>query len=309
MKTFTGVCALALVVGACGSSNPFTTATDTDPGTGTSTGVVVPTLVANDLDSLSYNAATQTLTVNGITQDGVDVANNYRHIAASFLDGYETFTAQNDPLGRHATAFVASREGVQAGVVMTGGQFNRVFGGSFYDRTGTYDPPTVTENSGDVSYVGNYAGLVNGAGPVTDLLPVTGPTDNPDNPVQAGYVRGMVFVNVDYADMNVEGEIYDRVLRLNGGFAVLPDIILVETALADNGTFEGSTVEFEGILDRDIGSYGGVIGGPGANALAGGITLTEFSDDLEDEIEYGVFVLDLCTAASTDPVCPNTLAP
>jgi len=335
MKRTAAVCALALVVVACGDGNPFND--DGDPAPVTTTApdpvtVTVPESILNDLESISFNAVDNTLTVTGLTQDGRPLINEYRHIAATFAPGFETFTGQNDPLGRHATAFVASRDGgLQAGVVMTGGQFNRFFGGAFFDRSGDYTPPTAPESRFDVTYVGNYAGGANFAGPITDLFPVDATVDpDIDRPDQTAYVRGLMFINVDLNDMSVEGEIYDRtgVFAANPdgslasestaltGFLDLPDIVLVEGSLNNDGTFAGN-LEFDAEdplspddpVGNDIGDFAGVIGGPDGNAVVGGTTFTEFSEDLNNEIEYGVFVLDLCTTASTDPVCINALTP
>lgn len=317
MKRTAAVCALALGLVACGDGNPFTDGGTTTPGGGTGT-TDVPALILNDLDRISFNPSTNTLTVTGLTQDGVPLVNEYRHVAATFAPGYETFTGQNDPLGRHATAFVAARDGLQAGVVLTGPQFNKFFGGSFFERTGTYAPPTTPEGRFDVTYYGNYAGGINGVGPVTDLFPTIGLDPDVGGPNQTAYVRGLMFVNVDLNDMSVEGEIYDRTGVFAGGFADLPDLVLVEGTLTGDGTFSGN-VEYDATdpnsgvpsnpVGNDIGDFAGVIGGPGGNALAGGIALTEFTDNLDNELEYGVFVLDLCEVGNADPICVNALQP
>lgn len=321
MKRTAAVCALALGLVACGDGNPFTDTgtgtTPTTPGGGTDTSNV-PAAILNDLERIDFNATNNTLTVTGLTQDGVPLVNEYRRIAATFAPGYETFTGQNDPLGRHATAFVASREGVQAGVVLTGPQFNKFFGGTFFERTGSFQAPTTPDSRFDVTYHGTYAGGINAVGPVTDLLPTTGLDPDVNTPSQTAFVRGLIFVNVDLNDMSVEGEIFDRTGVFEGGFADLPDLVLVEGALTGDGTFSGN-VEFDATdnnpgtpdnpVGQDIGDFAGVIGGPGGNAIAGGLTLSEFSDELENEIEFGVFVLDLCVAGDTDPICTNALQP
>jgi hypothetical protein len=326
MKTFTGVCALALVVGACSSStNPFTATTGTttpDPGTGT-TSSAVPAVIANDVDGISYDAAAQTLTVTGLTQDGTPLVNEYRHVATSFVAGYETFTAQNDPLGRHATAFVASREGVQAGMVITGGQFNKFFGGTQYSRDGAYEAPVAPEDRFDVTYHGNYAAGVNIQGPVTDLLPTVGLDDSIETSTQAGYIRGLMFVNVDLNDLSVEGQIYNRtrVGQLTPdtdptvlGFQDLPSLVLVEGVLTDDGTFSGNIerdAEDGGTPGLKVGDFAGLIGGPEGVTMAGGTNVTDFLPNVADtnEIEYGVFVLDLCQAGDTDTICVNAQKP
>lgn len=316
------ICALTLGVAACGDGNPFTTGGDTTTGGGTVSSDV-PATILNDLSRISFDAGSNTLIVEGLTQDGVPLVNEYTASATTFAPGYTTFTGQNDPLGRHATAFVASRDGVQGGVVMTGPQFNRFFGGTFYERTGTYEAPTAPESRFDVTYYGNYAGGLNFPGPATDILPLQPGLDpDVDIPSQTAYVRGLMFVNVDLNDMSVEGEIYNRtgvfsanpdgslagVSLPNEGFIALPDIVLVEGVLTNDGTFSGD-LEVDGIVGTDVGDFAGVIGGPGGSALAGGTTLTNFDDRLTNEIEFGVFVLDLCVAGNTDPICVNAVQP
>ncbi|MEP3784777.1 hypothetical protein [Ascidiaceihabitans sp.] len=330
-RIYTGIAALAVLAACGGSSNPFTSTTG--GGTTGSGGIEVPAAIANDLDSLNYDAANRTLTVSGLTQDGVPLVNTYNFVSegqqvlttstgqsyTAYINGYTTFTAQNDPLGRHATAFVASREGVQAGVVLTGGQFGDFFGGTFYERTGTYTAPVAPEGRFDVTYHGTYAAGLNGPGPVTDLLPIN-PALDPDvnTPNQAAYVRGLIFVNVDLNDMSVEGEIYNRTAVFQSGvvspvpgdapddvqFAALPDIFLVEGTLEDDGSFAGVTDDDDGEIDTN-GTFAGVIGGPNGESMVGGTSLTDFVDQLDNEIEYGVFVLDLCQAGDTDPICLN----
>ena len=329
MKRTVAMCALSLVVGACSGSggNPFTDG-DTDeetPVDETPEEVTVPEGILKDLTRINFNADDNTLTVTGLTLDGTPLINDYTPVANTFVEGYTTFTGQNDPLGRHATAFVASRDGVQAGVVVTGGQFNTVFGGAYFERTGAYVAPTEGQGAFDVTYYGRYAGGLNLPGPETDLQSTTGLGDNVNRSTQAGYVRGLMFVNVDFDDMAVEGEIYGRegVRRdsddpSQAALMDLPDLVLVDGVLTDNGTFSGN-IEVDATDDnefanddpvgQDIGIFAGVIGGPDRNAMAGGTYIETFTEQVEEEIEYGVFVLDLCVAGDTDPICVNALQP
>ena len=303
----------------CGGSNPFfvagtgdddTATVDPTPVTPTPTiSPAVPDNILNDVESFAYDPTTDTFTVEGLTQDGVPVASDYTRVATSFVAGYETYTAQNDPLGRHVTAFVASRDGVRAGVMMTGGQFNRIFGGSYYERDAVFDPIEVLDPDGDVSYFGEYVGLINGPGPENNLLPVT--STGPDAPNTAAYVEGMVFINVDFADMAIEGEIFDRVAQFDDGSSgatplALPDIILINTTFTDDGSFAGD-IEVEGEIDQTIGAYSGIFAGTDSAHVAGGISIQEFTDDLENEIEYGVFLIDVCDASRTEPQCVDSL--
>ncbi|WP_299144756.1 hypothetical protein [uncultured Tateyamaria sp.] len=324
MKRTAAVCALALGVTACGDGNPFTTVTTPVAQTPDTTTTEVPSAILNDLERISFDASNNTLTVTGLTQDGVPLVNEYRHVATSFVDGFETFTGQNDPIGRHATAFVASREGgLQAGVVMTGGQFNRFFGGSFFERTGAYEAPVAPDAAFDVTYVGNYAGGLNLPGPLTDRFPVAPGVDvDVDLPQQTAYVRGLMFVNVDLNDMSIEGEIYNRTgvfgmdpatgqIAENSttpGFLGLPDLVLIDGSIDNDGGFTGM-LEVDGDVGNAVGEFAGVIGGPGGNAIVGGTTVAEYTDLLENEIEYGVFVLDQCQVTDTDPICVNSFQP
>ena len=130
-----------------------------------------------------------------------------------------------------------------------------------------------------------------------------------------------MFVNVDLNDMSVEGEIYNRtaVLQLTPdtdptvpGYLALPDIVLVEGTLATDGTFSGNVemdIDAGGTSGQDIGDFAGLIGGPEGVTMAGGTYITEFTDVFENEIEYGVFVLDLCQTGDTSPICVNALSP
>ncbi|MEL6620533.1 MAG: hypothetical protein AAFP16_16785 [Pseudomonadota bacterium] len=327
MKRTAAVCVLALGIASCGDGNPFTTTDDTTTGTPTTGGTsAVPTNILGDLTRIDFNAADNTLTVSGLTQDGVPLVTEYTAQAGTFAPGFVTFTGQNDPLGRHATAFVASRDGLQAGIVMTGGQFNNFYGGSFFERTGGYTAPTAPDSRFDVTYIGNYAAGLNGPGPVTDLLPVTGAIDPDVNlPGQTAYIRGLMFVNVDLNDMSVEGEIYDRTAVLQDPvnptvpvFGDLPDLVLVDGTLAEDGTFT-TNLEIDASdpnpgapddpIGTDVGDVAGVIGGPDGGSIVGGTRIEDFTEDLDNEIEFGVFVLDICTAASTDPICVNALQP
>lgn len=300
---------LALLA-ACGSTNPFMTAGSGDPATGDTSDI--PDSLRGDLSRFSYSAASQTLTVEGVTLDNLPFNTIYARNAALDVPGYQAYTAQNDPLDRHSTAFVmqsGNSGSVRAGVVVTGGQFNRYFGGTYYERDGGYTPPTVTPTSGLVSYAGNYAGLTNVSGDGGDLLPVPLGTDPSLIPRQSAEVTGQIFLNVDFADGSVNGAIYNRTL-VDAALA-LPDIALIATDIAIDGTFHGTTVEYVGLVGTDIGDYGGIFGGPDAEAVGGGVRLEEWDGEndalgFDNEEEYGVFVLDQCgTPDANAPVCAS----
>jgi len=294
MKRF-GIILIAVLLSGCDDTNPFTTAADGDSTTG-----VIPDAIKGDLSKFTYNPTNGTLTVEGLTLDEVPFAANYRRRPAMDVPGYQAYTAQDDPLDRHTTAFVAQTGNggaVRAGVVVTGGLFNRYFGGGYYERDGNFTPPTVTSTSGLVTYAGTYAGLTNIGGDGGDLLTVPAGTDSSLIPRDSGEVIGTVELNVDFADNSLEGSIYDR--SAPDSNLALPTIILVATTIASDGTFIGTTVEYENNLDIDIGDYGGIFGGPNAEGVGGIVRLTEFDGDgnplgFENEEEYGVFVLNQC---------------
>lgn len=299
--TLTGIAATG--ISGCSGTNPFV---DDDAGTGGSTGAItIPDELKGDLTKISYTPGAVTITVEGISLDGNNRSTTYNRRAALDVPGYIAYTAQNDPLDRHSTAFVAQSRNsgsVRAGVVVTGGQFNRVFSGNFYERTGGFSRTT-----GLVSYAGTYVGLLNGGGNGSDLLPVPAGTDPSVVPGQAGTVTASVFLNADFADGQVNGAIYNRVWREqnNGAGQALPSIVLIATDIATDGTFHGANVEYDGLVGTDIGDYGGIFGGPDADAVGGAVVLTEWDGEnnplgLETELEWGVFVLDRCGTADAN---------
>ncbi len=295
-------------VAACDEGgNPLILTNTADPdGAATST---IPSAILGDIQSLQFDAAAGTLTVTGLTLDETQLAALYTRAPALDVPGYVAFIAQDDPLDRHVTAFVqesGNSGAVRGGVVVTGGLGNRYFGGVFYERDGTFDPADVTGTTGLVSYAGTYAGLTNLAGDGGTLLPVPLGTDPVLIPVDAAEITGTVFLNADFADNAVEGAIYDRILA-DGGIP-LPDVVLVAGTIEADGYFTGST-EIFGEVGTSNGSYGGVFGGPNSESVAGGVSLTAFDGDgnplgLENEEEYGVFVLDQCgTPGANATIC------
>lgn len=304
-------------------SNPFDEDEDTgDDGDGGATEQVIPEQLAGDVTRVQYDPAQNTIVVEGLTLDDVPFEAVYSRAPAleANVPGYRVYTAQDDPLDRHSTALVreAANGAVRAGTVVTGGPRNRYFGGTYYERDGAFNPPQVDNTSGLVTYTGTYAGLTNVTGSGEDLLPVPPGTDPALPPTQSAEVAGRVFVNADFADNSIEGNVVDRVLVDTS--LGLPDLVLVQGSIDEQGTFFG-TVEFDARhpdsgnnpIGSQIGSYGGVIGGPDGNGLAGTIRLDEWDGlgnqlGFENEEEYGVFVLERCgTAGVNDPlgVCPS----
>ncbi|MCV2893283.1 hypothetical protein [Lentibacter sp. XHP0401] len=127
-------------------------------------------------------------------------------------------------------------------------------------------------------------------------------------PGQAARTEGNIFLNVTFGENNnaINGSVYDRSIVDTG--QALPSIVLVATDIAADGTFLGQ-VEYDGILNNNIGDYGGIFGGPNAESVAGVVSLEEFDNDtlgFDNELEIGVFVLDQCgTPDAIDPLCAN----
>ncbi|MDT8327331.1 MAG: thymidylate synthase [Roseovarius sp.] len=341
MKYLVASLAAAALLGGCGSgSNPFEgePAADTGTGTGTvtdpdapitaTTPVTVPAGLAGNVTSVSFDPTTETVLIEGLNLDEVPVTATYRRRPGLDQPGYLAFTAQDDPLDRHFTAYVAQSNNsgsVRAGTVGSPGPRNRFFGGAFFERDGDYTPPDVTPTTGLVSYAGTYVGVTNqGTVAGADLREF--PTNQSEELriPQARTVTGEVFLNADFADNSVEGNIVRRKLvevERSGGLAPLleeelPSLVLVASQITANGTFNG-TVEYD-IRDprsgTDVptsnGAYGGVFGGPNADGVAGAINLTNFDGventlGLENELETGIFVLDQCGQAVSSPICTS----
>lgn len=301
------------MLAACSGSNPF------EDGDGPGPDPVDPdntalAAVRGDVDSISFNPTTQTLIVSGVSLDNTDYSATYtrdpsRDVTTGAGVFYQAYTTQSDPLDRPAIAFARETAGTRGSVAVTGGQFNRYFGGTYFERTGAFDPPPVNDqNQGLVSYAGRYVGLTN-LQTNDPLLPPAVGTDPALIPGAPVIVDGEIFLNVDFADNQVNGAIYNRDFRSNPGVFTLPDIVLIATGIDANGRFNGERIEYDGVLTTDIGDYAGIFGGPDAAGVAGGVRLTEFDgvgdpSGIEDEEEYGIFVLDKCgTAAADAAVC------
>lgn len=305
MRRLSAVLAAALALSACGDGNPFGQI-DTDNDAIASE---IPESISSDLDAFSFDPNAGTLTVTGIARDEDGNDPTYRRRPGLDIPGYLAFTAQEDPLDQHVTAYTQAIADVAGAVVATGGQFTFFNGGAQYTRTGAYDPQDVTSTTGLVTYAGTYAGLSNVNGPGTDLLPVAAGTPSQVRPSQAAPVTGSVFINVDFADDSLSGTIYNREITILGSATPvgIPNVVLVPTTLDANGQFSGDAqwIDSDTGQRNTAGEYGGIIGGQNASAMAGGVNMEEHMDDLfEDEIEFGTFVLGRCgTPEGTDPLC------
>lgn len=277
----------------------------------------IPTKLAGDLGSLTYDAGSGTLLVTGLQLDDGIMNGQYTRNPSRDLPGYVAYTFQDDPLDRHFTAHVqeAANGSVRGGVVQSGGQFGTFVGGTFYERDGGFEAPLLPDSpsnsDGLVSYAGFYVGFINTNGNPSDLLTPVAPVDGELLPTTAAMVQGAIFLNVDFADMSLNGLVYDRNLPYYG--VQLPDLEFYPAGINEDGTFFGEVVMGEDPRDptfvpdnNPIGNYGGIFGGTDATGVAGGVRLDEFDDNVENEVEYGGFVLNQCGTAGEVAICDGT---
>ncbi len=301
--------------------NPFEPEPETGAEQETPTETTEPTdaeaaeaTVRGDVETAVYTPASggsaATLTLTGLSLDETPIAAVYTRTPALDRPGYTAFLRQDDALDRHATVYAdtAGSGAVTAVLAVTGGQFNRYFGGVHFERSGNYTPPSALDSdTGLVTYAGQYIGLLNIRGDGATLITPEPGTDPSLIPVDAAEVTGRILINVDFADNTLNGGIYDRIFvdsTVVVGGRPLDNIALVEGVLnPEDGSFYGN-VEREGQIGQDIGDFAGVIGGEDGAGLAGGIYMTDFDEGLTNEEEYGIYVLDQCgTPDATDPAC------
>ena len=263
----------------------------------------IPLNITSDLEGITYNPVNQTLIVSGISLDDGIVPTAYTRRRGLDRGGYEAYTFQDDALDRHITAYVKAIDGTRAAIVLSGGQFGRVFGGGTYSRDGAFDPPSGGVNGGLVTYAGNYVGILNTAGDGGDLIPVDPGTPGEVIPDQAAEVVGSIFINADFADNLVNGTVYDRTaVDIPGLIPVNQELLLTATEITSNGLFSGTveTISNAGTLN-DIGVYGGIFGGTDASAVAGSLFVDEHIGT--GSLEHGLFVLSQCGTPNDDPIC------
>ncbi|MEX0281898.1 MAG: thymidylate synthase [Arenibacterium sp.] len=293
MKRFWIGVAAMFAVSACSGGNPFTEETDTD------TSSIIPEVIAGAVEGITYDPVAQTLVVRGVALDDTPFESVYRRRPSLDRGGYEAYTAQDSSLDQHSTAYVRDINGTRAAVVATGGQFEHYFGGVIYGREGGFDPVDVSATNGQVSYAGNYVGLLNLPGDGGDLLPVAPGTPAEVRPRQAGEVTGRVLVNADFADNVVQGGVFQRV------YVDSPGTNLEDLAFepADIDPTTGSFTNNVTINLQTRGTYGGIFGGPNAEAVAGGLFVQDHIEGIDNEEEYGIFVLNQCGTPGEDPLC------
>ena len=94
--------AVLAVLAACGG-NPFVT---TDDGGGTDTTTTIPTAIAGNVSSFSYDATNQTLTARIFALDSTPVDVVYARDATRDTARYEAYSVQEDSLDRFFVALV-----------------------------------------------------------------------------------------------------------------------------------------------------------------------------------------------------------
>lgn len=307
---------LGISLAGCGGEPPFGgTTTQTDgSGGGTATGVV-PAALAGNLDSFTYNPASQTISIRGVAGDTNAVSGTYRRRPGLDRGGYEAYTAQDAANGRHSTVYVRDIGGTRAAVAATGVQYENLYAGGAYSNT-SYSPRVAAgstdPDSGLVYYTGRYIGLLNGPGSNEDVTPPNPGEDPSVLTAQAAEVTGDVQITADFATLNVDGIIYNRVVRdYNTGGAFDPnsatplqaaDVALEGTTIAADGTFLGVAEQD----NQSRGEYGGIFGGTGATSVAGVVHLENHIAQVDNEEEFGIFVLGECTPPLSGPDCNLT---
>ncbi|MCF2870095.1 thymidylate synthase [Octadecabacter sp. G9-8] len=319
--------ALALVasLAACDSANPFMATEEEDAGDApviddgeevTTEGI--PTSLADDLRSVAFDPTLGTLFVDLAALDRSDTdiplseytPNPGLATTEMLAQGYQVFSYQDDALDRMFVAIAAqSSDGSVVGaVVMDGGQFTKFFSGGFYATDGNYTPGNPTNDTGLVSYAGVYAGLSNLDGDGAALLPLPADTDDAIRPDQPAQIVGNIFINADFQDNTINGAIYERSFsNLSAGLTTLlggvelDDVFLIPATITTEGTFLGTV---ENPAQESIGAYGGTFGGTEAAGVAGTTNLDgDWIPAIDNEIEFGVFVLTQCGQTGEDALC------
>ncbi len=301
--------ALGLGLAGCGGTPPFGgTTTETDGGGTDGSTAAIPTELAGTLRSFTYDPSNQTLSIEGAPGDNNAYNGAYRRRVNLDRGGYEAYTAQDASNGRHSTVYVREVNGTRAAVVATGVQYEQLYAGAAYSNT-TYTPRVEPgENQSDrglVYYTGRYVGLLNGPGTNEDL---TDPNFGENESVltaQAAEVTGDMQITGDFATLNVDGVIYNRVVDPNAPLPLgVANIALDSAAINADGTFFGEASQD----NQSRGQYGGIFGGEGATEVAGAVHLTNHIDGIENEEEYGIFVLSECVPPNSGPNCNLTPA-
>lgn len=262
--------ALLLPLAACAGSgaNPVTGG-DGDETTSTSG---IPEALSVDMASATFDPDAETLTITGLAFDGSPAEAEYTRQAGLDIGDFQAYD-----LGESSRRYVALFKAgtyTQAGAAATDYALANQHGGTTYERLGGYNQPT----QGNAKYGGSdtYAAVL-----------TTSNVNNPDR------VSGDVTLYVDFNQSLVEGEVTNR--QVVGGGA-LADVVLKEAAL-ESGTFFGDAVEPDA---TPLGKYGGTLGGPNAEEVAGVVVLGSDTDTAE----YGAFVAPQTCISPPAASCP-----
>jgi hypothetical protein len=142
--------------------------------------VVVPQALAFNLRNARVipgtNGAPDTLLVAISALDTTPINATWRRRSNLDIAGYQAFLMQENSLNRLFIGLADSSEDGSASAVLAsdGGQFNKYFSGTLYERTGGYTPPNATgpgPATGQVSYKGRYVGMLNGGAAQLMRLP------------------------------------------------------------------------------------------------------------------------------------------
>ena len=229
----------------------------------------------DELRSISYNPATDTLNVGG---DPFDLAGTFRRSPGRDVRGFAAF--ENDGGARRYLALVRTdtANGVSAGVIGTPYRFDNEIGGTFIARSATPDLPRNME----VNHIGDYAAVRN-----------VGRNDGADMSNSfLQRVEGKVQLDLDFFDdrdaPGIEGVITDRRnldqrIEIDGRKRPVryDDVVLRFTDIDEQGNFSGIV----NINGNPVGVYDGFIAGIDAAASAGTVIFVE-----GDELERGAFI-------------------
>lgn len=290
---------LAVAGCAAGSgTNPFSTESEAEI-IDKAEESTIPEELANNLKAASYSEAGGTPTLQVYTTlDGADLIDTYTRTPSLDVGPYIAFTKQQTNLQRHFTGFAKISDDpdgtVRAMVAGDGGQFGTFYAGGTYERTGDYVRP----DSGSVSYTGRYVALTNleGDGVVLD-------NTLPDGlrPRQSARLEGTILITANFSDGVVNGGIDNRVFTDYPAIVGIPPLELNDAPIDENGEFFGITL----VDQQEKGHWGGIFGGDGATAVAGVVQASNWGGDttLENEEEYGIFVLSRCDVTGEGALC------
>lgn len=289
MKRFLIGVALMATLSACSGGNPFL---ETDEGGDTDsvdTTSPIPDDVAGDLEAAEYtpDPTNPTLVVTGVAFNGTPLPVEYVREASLDSPGgdYIAFERQPDALNTHTTAYARAVDHAEGVLVVTGGLDRYYNGGATYSAS-QYSSPSPNAANADVRYDGEYVGLMNLPDDGDALLPVPPGTDPSVRPGQAARVFGQARINADFAANQVKGTIYNRTYEAAG--TDLEDLEIAPSTIQDDGTFSGEVTQDL----SSVGDYGGAFGGADADSVAGALFVSDHIDGIDNEEEFGIFVLE-----------------